>query len=281
MGFRVIKGTFHVVGYSPDGDSVRFKADKEDSWDSLLGIPVKMNAKKHAQLRIEAIDTLETHFKREHQPLEFADLATSRLLEILGITDVVWTASHTRVRSANDGTEGFIMSRTTERNGRPVAFVFDGSAGFKDGQDIFLSKSIAKKSLNYKMVKEGLAYPTFYKGMFHDLRKAFSDEAVKARQARKGLWAKDKTNRFFQVQTLSDVTDTHVMLPKLFRRIVAYIKQNGHFDPHRFVSQLENRPESVLILSRSHFTHFDNLIKISSSGKIKLSDKPEHLVFMG
>jgi hypothetical protein len=35
MSFRVIKGTFHVVGYSPDGDSIRFKAVNEANWALL------------------------------------------------------------------------------------------------------------------------------------------------------------------------------------------------------------------------------------------------------
>lgn len=29
MPFTIIKGTYHVVGYSPDGDSIRFQADEE------------------------------------------------------------------------------------------------------------------------------------------------------------------------------------------------------------------------------------------------------------
>lgn len=60
MTFQAIKGTFHVVGYSPDGDSIRFKADNPGRWQDLAG-RVKLNTKGHAQLRIEAIDTLETH----------------------------------------------------------------------------------------------------------------------------------------------------------------------------------------------------------------------------
>ena len=35
MPFVVIKGTFHVVGYSPDGDSVRFMADDKGLWSKL------------------------------------------------------------------------------------------------------------------------------------------------------------------------------------------------------------------------------------------------------
>ena len=29
MPFFIIKGTFHVLGYSPDGDSIRFQADDD------------------------------------------------------------------------------------------------------------------------------------------------------------------------------------------------------------------------------------------------------------
>ena len=47
MSFTLIKGTFHVVGYSPDGDSIRFKADNEKQWDKVFG-KVKRNAKGHA-----------------------------------------------------------------------------------------------------------------------------------------------------------------------------------------------------------------------------------------
>ena len=50
MTFRVIQGTFHVVGYSPDGDSVRFKAQNEANWALLEGQAVKLNKKGHAQL---------------------------------------------------------------------------------------------------------------------------------------------------------------------------------------------------------------------------------------
>ena len=62
MPFLVIKGTFHIVGYSPDGDSVRFRADNKEHWAKLSGRPAELNAKDHAQLRFEAIDTLETHY---------------------------------------------------------------------------------------------------------------------------------------------------------------------------------------------------------------------------
>ena len=158
MPFFAIKGTFHVTGYSPDGDSIRFKANNKSRWNLLSGRKVKLNAKEHAQLRIEAIDTLETHYKQEHQSLDFADKATKRLFKLLGIKNVKWNDKRSKVISAADGIAGYILARMAERYGRPVCFVFDSSMGWTDGQGIHLDKAKAKKSVNFKMLRAGLAY---------------------------------------------------------------------------------------------------------------------------
>ena len=89
MPFITIKGTFHITGYSPDGDSIRFKANNEANWNSLAGPYVHLNAREHAQLRFEGIDTLETHYQGYHQPLKYANKATDFLLAELGIEDVL------------------------------------------------------------------------------------------------------------------------------------------------------------------------------------------------
>src|SRR5215212_717069 len=95
MPFYVIKGTFHVKGYSPDGDSIRFKANNAANWLKLGCPPVKLNAKEHGQLRFEGIDTLETHYEGFHQPLPFAEAALQFLLNALAIDDVQWNLSTT------------------------------------------------------------------------------------------------------------------------------------------------------------------------------------------
>lgn len=35
MSFILIKGTFHILGKEPDGDSVRFKANNKAHWKKL------------------------------------------------------------------------------------------------------------------------------------------------------------------------------------------------------------------------------------------------------
>ena len=68
MTFVLIKGTFHVLGYHLDGDSIRFQADDSDNWKKLSGPAVALNALGHASLRMEAVDALETHYQGFHQP---------------------------------------------------------------------------------------------------------------------------------------------------------------------------------------------------------------------
>jgi hypothetical protein len=260
MPFFVIKGTFHVKGYSPDGDSIRFKADNEANWTKLSGPPVKLNARRHAQLRLEAIDTLETHFLNTHQPLTLATKALDFLLHDLGITGVQWDVLRTIITEANDGTAGYIISRAVEPNRRPVAFVYASTPPEADGAKIFLDEDRVRLSLNYQALKTGLAYPTYYHGLFSDLRQALTEAARCARQTQLDIWAEDRTNAGFEVTGLESIVEEHVILPKLFRRLAEYLEGGGSVAG--FKEFLAAREEGVFIISTAHFTHFDTLIDV-------------------
>ncbi len=63
MGMFLIAGSFRVTGAQPDGDSIRFTPDDLSKWDLITGAnKVKRNASGGAQLRLDAIDALETHY---------------------------------------------------------------------------------------------------------------------------------------------------------------------------------------------------------------------------
>jgi hypothetical protein len=63
MPYLVISGGFRAKGAQPDGDSVRFAPDNLADWDLVAGVhPVKRNASGVAQLRLDGIDALETHY---------------------------------------------------------------------------------------------------------------------------------------------------------------------------------------------------------------------------
>lgn len=277
MTFRLIKGTFHVKGYYPDGDSIRFQADDPDNWEKLLGPSVELNARGHAQLRMEAIDALETHFMGFHQPLKYARAATRFLLSGLGIDEVAWNDSSGRVVDAKDGTAGYILSRASEKNHRPVAFVFAGRTRVEDGQEVFLDRAAIKASLNYRILENGFAYPTYYNGLFSDLRSEFDQAVARARRAGLGVWSLDKTNSGFMITNLSTLTERIVIFPKLFRRMSEFMAGGGEIDG--FKDFLAKKCEPVLNIPNAHFARFDNIIDVNG-GIIKMKAAPEEVMFL-
>ena len=72
MPVKVLFGSYHVIGREPDGDSIAFQADNPVHWD-FFGWRDKRKKPTPAknmpvQLRIEAIDSLETHYDLYEEP---------------------------------------------------------------------------------------------------------------------------------------------------------------------------------------------------------------------
>jgi endonuclease YncB( thermonuclease family) len=269
--FIAIHGTFHVAGYTPDGDSIRFKARHPDNWAKLAGYPVKLNPQGHAQLRLEGIDTLEINFEGHHQSLKFANAALDFLLSQLGIRSVLWGSAHAR-----DGTAGGILSGKVEKHQRPVALVFPGEPNWPDGAEVSLEAALLKNSINYKLLKAGLAYPTYYQGLPPPLREAFTQACRDARNNGRGLWPLDRTNLGVVVDGLRSLTERDVILPKLFRRLVRFIR--GRYDLSRFQSYLKADPDPVTCLPGGRVTTLDALIRVQGN-LVRLEAPPENLVF--
>ncbi|MBB1287021.1 nuclease [Flavisolibacter sp. BT320] len=284
MPFTLIKGTFHVKNLSPDGDTIKFAPTNPELIRELPGFkPKALSMQGRCSVRIEAIDTLETHYSVKgspllHQPIAFAHKATDTLLNYLGITNVKWNEKHQLILDANDGTPGFILSRNIEKNGRPVAFVYAGEIEKEDGTDFNLDVDDLKKSYNYKALAEGLAYPTYYKGLFPDLRDEFTRAVKNARMQTLGLYGIDKTNTGIDVQNMATITEEFAILPKLFRRLAVYLAGNG--SAIGFKEKMAETKEEVVDLSNGHFTHFDTFISQEpASTFLRLTKFPEELVF--
>lgn len=286
MTFVLIKGTFHVEGYSLDGDSIRFRADDPVNWKKLSGPPVALNALGHAHIRMEAVDALETNFQGFHQPLRLARPAVRYLLTSLGIHEVVWDETKSRVIKAEcgkngadgkDGIKGYILARSTESLRRPVAFVFAGESEEKDGSEINLNESILTKSLNYGLIVRGLAYPMYYSGLFSDLRLPLTYASVRAREEERGIWPYDLTTKGFSMANLGTITNEVAILPKLFRRIVGYMGEGGSIDG--FVDHLRNGCDPMVKVAQVQFTRFDSIVEVKGD-RVKLTESPENLIFL-
>lgn len=281
MPLVIIKGEYRVLGTAPDGDTVRFVADQPALWSRIPhGVRVNKGA---ANLRLEGIDALETHYhvtglSNLHQPTVLAHAAASELLRFLGFSGVQRGPNERITAVKPEATCGFMLSRFADKYGRATAIAFKGSHPAEDGSLVTLDVPSFKKSLNFDLAKAGQAYPTYYTLLYPDLRAALTQAVVKARQARKGLWAEDATADF-EVGSLAAVEDELVILPKLFRRLVEFIGLGGgDAELSSFKAFLKAKNDRVTVLSAGHKTGLDNLITVTGP-RVRLTVPPEDLMF--
>jgi endonuclease YncB( thermonuclease family) len=270
--FIAISGTFHATGYTPDGDSLHFQAHNADNWGKLRGHPVKLNPRGQAQLRLEGIDALEMNFEGRHQPLKYAQAARDFLLSHLGIRSNLFGPAHAR-----DGAAGYLLSRNVDKYRRPVAFVFTGDLGWPDGEKVFLDAALLQKSINYRLLQEGLVYPTFYEGLPAALREELTRACREARHSQRGFWPRDCTNSGVMIDGLDSLTTKCVILPKLFRRLVRFM--NASDDLRGFKAYLDANPDPVTHLPTGRGATLAAFVQVEDRA-VKLTAAPEDLVFV-
>ena len=292
MPFTVIAGTFHLVGrtkagkptgFEPDGDSIQFKPDAPELLDRLQrnGSGYRLSSIGSTQLRIEGIDALELHFEGSHQPRPLADGARDFLTGRLGLNPVPYKPPELVTvlpPVPHDATRGFILSRALEVHGRPVAFVFSGHPPAADGADLVLKPGLLRRSVNFKSVAAGNAYPLYYDTLFADLRDTFTKAAAGARAKGRGIWAADRSGSGLAFGGQAALERDGVIFPKLFRRLTKYLKETEG-DAAGFGPWLADKREQVLDLTTSNFTHFDNVVAVKD-GSVRLLRAPEELVFL-
>jgi endonuclease YncB( thermonuclease family) len=226
--YKVIAGTFHIKGFQPDGDSIRFQATNQSNWDFFEWETAADKATKKKQLRVESIDALETHYEGYHQPRAFALAALEALLEMLRIDTVTYSLSLTQVVSANDGKAGFIASASVDPFGRPVSYVFPKDAKLTDGAVMDSSELPIDDSINFQLAREGLVYPTFYTTTDRVFAEKIRAVVARARATKRGIWSIDRTSDFtlLDIRTLQE---DNLIMPKLFRRLVGFYENYSDF----------------------------------------------------
>ncbi|SIR82005.1 thermonuclease family protein [Williamsia sterculiae] len=288
MPLSVIQGTYKIAGTSPDGDSIRFYPDDPDVW-TKRHIGAKPNAQGGVQLRLDAIDALETHYTPPHahhmwrQPEEFGDGAATRLLELLGFRDVV-RGDNGRITSATPAERpGCILTRFADVYGRAISLAYAGTRPGRTSADGSAQIDVdeLKKSVNYQLLADGWVYPTFYSKLYIDFREALTAATVAARDAGKGLWPKDSTTKGFAVTSEKQLTDDLVILPKLFRRLAEYLTDaDGSVALSGFSAFLGAHDDDKLYtVPAGHSTSLDTLVTVKNR-TVTLTLPPEQIVFL-
>lgn len=288
MAMTLVKGSYRIVGASPDGDSVRFYPDDPGVWEAV-GIVVRSNASGGVQLRLDAIDALETHYTPPHsgtpwrQPTALGQGAASKLLDLLGFSDVVRDEAGV-VSSATPGqTPGYILTRFADKYGRAVAMAFAGRRPGRaaDGSAVFLDVAEMRKSVNFQLLADGWVYPTFYSKLYVDLRADLAATTVAARDAHRGVWDQDVTLTGFRLQSRAQLTDDLVILPKLFRRLVEYLSldETGKVSLAGFPAFLAAHNDVLFTVPAGQATALDTLVTRKGQ-TLTLTLPPEQIVFL-
>ncbi|WP_030962332.1 thermonuclease family protein [Streptomyces sp. NRRL S-378] len=297
MSMLLIRGSFRVDGGAePDGDTLPFIPDDVGDWKLVGGrAPVVPKADGRAPVRLEGVDALETHYSRpgygdeRHQPRKFGRQAADALLRHLGFTSIDRHENET-VTTVPVQVPGFILTSGADAYGRCIALAFDGSVRppVYSGYEISVDKALLKRSVNYRLLEDGLAYPMFYPGLPAHLRDVLREAARGASGSvpPKGLWAVDKTVEGALIADIGSITDDTtgaVILPKLFRRLKDYLDSGaavtslggfsaylaGAADEYRFLPDGKTQ------------TGLHRLIEISEDGKILRMPRPsDQILFL-
>ncbi|MFI7296108.1 thermonuclease family protein [Streptomyces sp. NPDC050121] len=234
------------------------------------------------QLRLDAVDALETHYgtaPRVHQPLEFGHAASAELLKWLGFKNVRRDPDETVTAATPDQVPGFILTRGADLYGRCIALVGKGKPPKAGGSWINVDVALLRKTANHHLLATGLAYPTYCRNLFPDHRNELTDVAHKAQKGGKGLWPQDVTTKGAKVTGMTSITDQVVILPKLFRRLVDYLRLG---DPSLtgFPAFLAQKQDRFFILSTGHATTgLDYIVKITNSHTVRMTHPSDDLVF--
>ena len=226
--YLCIHGELVIVGYEPDGDSVRFIADDATHYDALKRSDRIRPSQRDGsvQLRFEGVDAPELHYGNDAQPL--GDTARDALLNWIGFTAIEFDhAQPTRVTAAEPATvRAAILAQMVEVNGRPVAYVLLETAGGlpADGAWVNADQALLDGTLNLRLLSEGQAYYTVYTSMPVAHRRHLRAVAAETRTAGKGVWGRDSTADWLLADQKSIGPDGQLILPKLFRRCTDYLK---------------------------------------------------------
>jgi hypothetical protein len=263
MTFTLIKGSFSLDAGIPDGDSVRFLADDDRLFGRLRGRRVEFKTDGTVQLRYEGIDTIE---KSAVQPL--AGDSRDKNFALLREANDPFT----------DSPRGFILTRQTDPNRRPVSFVFSGETDQADGADLYIDEALTRRSVNYKMVESGFAYTMFYDTLFMEVRVELNSAFVTARQAQRVLHQDDGTTRGVVIRSRADLATIPPIFPKLWRRLEEYFR--NHSSLADFKSWLEDRgAERLSTLSDQRTSiSFDDVVDVQGD-MVRLLYEANDMIF--
>jgi Staphylococcal nuclease homologue len=196
----------------------------------------------------------------------------------MGFSNVVRAEDETVTSSTPDTVAGYIFTRAADLYGRCIALLGRGDPPQADGSSFFVDVDALRTTANHRMITQGLAYPTYYRALFPDLRNELTAAAKQARDGGLGMWASDATTSGFDVTGLDVLQDDIVILHKLFRRLVDYLHL-GDDSMAGFPAFLDQAADKFFILSTGHSTTgLDAIVEVTCNN-VRMTRPIEDLDF--
>jgi hypothetical protein len=294
MSYTLLRGKFVIrypdlprAGPEPDGDTVKFLPDSPaliETLPRISGRAPDINA-RGISVRLEAIDTLETHFAETHQELVGANAARDALLAHLGFTNVTfWPDLPNKVQAADqDAMRGHVLSNGIDANGRMIGFVYSDDPVGPDGALVFVDNTLIDRSVNALLLGGGHAYPAFYGTLPASLRAhlAGASRAARGAEPPSGLWPRSTADPDGPAPIVNlAALEQLVIWPKLFRRIVPYFAA-GFTDFDGFDAWLRadpiHRDDELFLLDRLEPGNMHDVVR-GAGGQIQLTVWPEEFI---
>lgn len=207
------------------------------------------------QLRLEGIDTPETHFKGRAQPL--GDSARDALLAWAGFGSVRYSDAGTVTEAEPARRSAVVLTKAFDPNQRAISYLLmDEANPPADGHWVDVSDELVGRTLNARALSEGTAYLTLYTSTPASHGRVLRELAREAREQNRGVWEADETAQFpLRGRESIEPPDGELVLPKLFRRCsdyLAYGEKTGYAGTLGEwlvdVSLTGRRPENDLLL---------------------------------
>ncbi len=279
----LVNGTFRVAGV-PGGDSVRFHPDDPQAFGAL-GLPVRVNARGGARLRLAGIDFLETCYTPRgsatawHQPTDLAQAGAVALALALGFDSLQQDANVATGRPV--AVAGHVLTWGADLYGRVVGFAFPARRrGTVDLSSVRLDAVGVRESVNWMLLRQGLGYPVAYSRLYPDLRQELAAAAQHAHRQQRGVWPRDATLTGFRLTDRDQLQDDIVVLPKLFRRLADYLDLEGpdSLNLAGFPAYLAARADRLVTVPDGHVTHLDGFVEAERQ-QVRLTASPEQFIF--
>ena len=274
-----LRGWLVIAGKSPDGDSIRFLLDDPSLLTRLRrGERTRINEEDGStQVRLDGIDAPEISYGGFEQPL--AREARDRMLMLAGFTDLIRAPGSDAVVSARpDRVRATALTGVADGGGRPIALLVAGEHPPDTPE-----AQLAERSVNRALLAAGAAYPMIYDSLAPEHRAVLRAAAAEARDARRGVWARDVTTTGFELEDHDSIGPAGALiLPKLFRRCTEYLQARlpgQTFTDWLRATAATRRPDDDGVTVDGRRTSLAGLVT-QQGARVSLAADPVDLVFV-